>query len=91
MATNDSGSSTPADRTLKPITETNILAEWRRLSKALTAAKVAYAQAYLQAKIRKESDGTAHQIAIEETRGETTQLESDIDIIKAMYYARSRK
>ena len=63
-----------------------LLATWRAYAEDLRVAKVAYAKAYLQAKIRKESDGTAHQIATEETGSQITKIEADIDICKAIFY-----
>lgn len=63
---------------------------WERMDLAkdrMVQAKIEYAQAFLRAKIRKDtSDGMAHQIAVEETRGALAAAEADFDIYKAMAY-----
>ena len=70
------------------------LSFWEQMERAkdvLVAAKRDYAQVFLLAKIPKRrgeviSDGMAHQIAIEETRGALAAAEADFDIYKAMAY-----
>jgi hypothetical protein len=93
MAGDDTSGSAPSDRPvdrLQGVTDTQLLAAWRKAAARLATARRAYASEYLRAKIRKESDGTAHQIATEATDAETTVLEADLDIIKAIYYRRGR-
>lgn len=65
--------------------------QMERAKDALVAARIEYAQAFLLAKISKRrgdaiSDGMAHQIAVEETKGALAAAEADFDIYKAMAY-----
>jgi hypothetical protein len=76
---------------LQGYTDEALLATWRSTARALAEAKVQYASEYLRAKIRGESDGTAHQIATETTKAAVVQGEADLKIIEAIWYARGRK
>lgn len=91
MVANDPLGGPPVDRNLNGYSDADLVATWRGRAKALQKERVRYAQSYLRAKIRKESDGTAHQIATEETGASITLFEEDIAIVRAIWYARGRK
>jgi len=91
MAGDDTRSRPPVERPLSGYSDEALLATWKKAARSLRDARVAYAQAYLRAKIQDRSDGTAHQIATEETGSRITEYEADLDIIRAIWYARGRK
>lgn len=91
MAGDDTDRGAPVNRNLSTYSDETLLATWRKTARELARARTEFASEYLRAKIKGESDGTAKQIATEVTRSETTLLESDLDIVKAIWYARGRK
>lgn len=55
---------------------------YRKAARDLAEARVRYAQEFALARVRAQSDGQAHQAAIEKTSSEITVLEAELEIAK---------